>query len=48
MESKDSTKEEAAAQSTETQKWGTKLMGPPAAPTAHPQNQVWFWTAALY
>ncbi|KAJ4766053.1 GRAM domain-containing protein / ABA-responsive protein-like protein [Rhynchospora pubera] len=38
MDSKDSTKKEEA-QSTETQKWGTKLMGPPAAPTAHPQNQ---------
>ncbi|XP_078160397.1 GEM-like protein 5 [Carex rostrata] len=38
MEGKDVTKKEEV-QSTETQKWGTKEMGAPAAPMAHPQNQ---------
>ncbi|CAD5166361.1 unnamed protein product [Musa acuminata subsp. malaccensis] len=28
-----------AAHVTEEAKWGTKLMGPPAAPSAHPENQ---------
>ncbi|RZS28226.1 hypothetical protein BHM03_00061796, partial [Ensete ventricosum] len=28
-----------AAHVTEEAKWGTKLMGPPAAPSAHPENE---------
>ncbi|KAJ3671822.1 hypothetical protein LUZ60_007901 [Juncus effusus] len=36
MEGKDT----HTGQTVSQEKWGTKLMGPPAAPSAHPQNQV--------